>query len=77
MFRFGNGDNAMMLQNLNSDQSLEFKARYKIVRLDDHTDVEGQIVHADIVTGECCVLIKGEQKSLSFGSNAIRILPRR
>lgn len=53
------------------------KANWKLVRLDDYTDVPGDIVAADEETGECKMHICGEIKTLSFGPNGIRILNRR
>ena len=47
---------------LESWQAAEQKARWKIVRRDDFTDVPGEIVTADEATGECCVAIGGETK---------------
>jgi hypothetical protein len=53
------------------------KAKWKIVRLDDLTDVDGLIVTANDETGECCVQVSGETKTLSFGPRGIRIVGRR
>ncbi len=65
----------------------EEKARFKIVRTDNYTDVAGEIVTADESTGECSVLVpklddRGvpaadcETKTLCFGPGGIRIVPR-
>ncbi|HYP35537.1 MAG TPA: hypothetical protein VEQ62_04295 [Stellaceae bacterium] len=61
---------------LESYQSDEDKRRWKIVRTDNYTDVEGQIVSADELTGECAVHVGGETKALSFGPGGIRIVGR-
>jgi hypothetical protein len=53
------------------------KAKWKIVRLDDLTDVDGLIVTANDETGECCLSVSGETKTLSFGPRGIRIVGRR
>ena len=53
------------------------KAKWKIVRTDNYTDVPGEIITADEATGECCVQVGGETKTLSFGSRGIRIVRRR
>lgn len=62
---------------LESWHSTDDKARWKIVRMDDFTDVEGTIITADEATGECCLSVKGETKTLSFGPHGIRIVGRR
>lgn len=53
------------------------KARWKIVRTDDFTDVVGSIIAADEVTGDCCLMVAGETKTQSFGPRGIRIVGRR
>lgn len=53
------------------------KRRWKLVRTDDYTDVEGEIITADTDSGECCLMIAGETKTFSFGANGIRIVGRR
>jgi hypothetical protein len=55
----------------------EEKRRWKLVRTDDYTDVAGEIITADEISGECCVHVGGETKSLSFGPRGIRIVGRR
>jgi hypothetical protein len=55
--------NAMKLESFHS---AEDKRKWKIVRLDKHEDVPGEIVAADEETGECKVKIGGEEKTLSF-----------
>jgi hypothetical protein len=62
---------------LESHDSAENKRQWKIVRLDDYTDVEGDIVAADDETGECCISVGGETKTLSLGPGGIRIVGRR
>lgn len=62
---------------LESWTSTEDKKRWKIVRRDDFTDVEGEIVTADEDTGECCMQVGGETKTLSFGPRGISIVGRR
>jgi len=53
------------------------RAKYKIVRLDSFSDVEGVIVTADEATGDCSMNVKGESKTHSFGADGMRIIPRR
>jgi hypothetical protein len=66
---------------LESWQDVEVKAKWKIVRTDfggpNGGDVEGEIITADEATGECCVQVGGETKTLTFGSRGIRIVRRR
>lgn len=62
---------------LESWQPPEDRRRWKIVRTDDYTDVEGDIVTADEDTGECCVEVRGEVKTHSFGQRGLRIVRRR
>ena len=62
---------------LESYDSVEDKKRWKIVRTDSCTDVDGEIITADEVSGECCVQVGGETKTLSFGPRGIRIVGRR
>ena len=62
---------------LESWHTVEDKRKWKLVRRDDCTDVEGEIITADEETGECCVQVRGETKTLSFGPNGIRIIGRR
>ena len=62
---------------LESWHTTEDKKRWKIVRRDDFSDVAGEIITADESSGECCVQVKGETKTLSFGPNGIRIVTRR
>ncbi len=67
--------------NIESSDSLAHKARYKLVRRDDFTDVPGTIITANEDTGECMVSIATpggiETKTLSFGPRGIRIVGRR
>ncbi len=53
------------------------KAHWKIVRTDDYTDVPGEIITANDATGECCLMVGGEAKTMSFGPGGIRIVGRR
>jgi hypothetical protein len=53
------------------------KAAWKIVRTDNYSDVPGEIITADEVTGECCIQVGGEAKTLSFGPRGFRIIARR
>ena len=61
---------------LESWHSSEDKRRWKIVRTDSYRDVEGEIITADEVTGECSVHVGDETKTLSFGPGGIRIVGR-
>jgi hypothetical protein len=47
------------------------------VRTDNYTDVPGEIVTADGATGEYCLCVGGETKTMSFGPHGIRIVGRR
>ena len=62
---------------LESYHSPDDKRRWKLVRTDDYTDVSGEIVTADEATGECCIQVGGQAKTLSFGPRGIRIVGRR
>jgi hypothetical protein len=62
---------------LESHDSVENKRCWKIIRLDDFTEVEGVIISADDASGECCLSVSGETKTLSFGAGGIRIVGRR
>jgi hypothetical protein len=62
---------------LESWQSVDDKKKWKIVRRDDCTDVTGEIITADEASGECCIQVAGETKTLSFGPDGIRIVGRR
>src|ERR1700746_3237258 len=68
------GNYAMKLE---SWHSTEDKRRWKIVRTDDYTDVAGDIITADEATGECCIQVGGETKTLSFGPRGIRVVGKR
>jgi hypothetical protein len=67
---------------LESFQDAAEKNRYKIVRLDDFTDLPGDIIAANDETGECAMAVKTpgndtpETKSYSFGPKAISIQRR-
>jgi hypothetical protein len=61
---------------LESEHATVDKRRWKIVRTDNYTEVPGEIVTADEATGECCVIVDGETKTLSFGPRGIRIVGR-
>ena len=58
-------------------QSAEAKHEHRIVRCDDYSDVEGEIVHADEDTGEFTLTVNQENKSFNLGPGGIRILPRK
>ncbi len=62
---------------LESWHSADDKAKWKVVRTDDYTDVEGEIITADEDTGEVCLTVAGERKTLPFGPQGIRIVGRR
>jgi hypothetical protein len=62
---------------LESWHTAEDKAKWKLVRTDNYTDVPGDIVTADEISGECCMNHSGETKTLSFGPGGIRIIGRR
>jgi hypothetical protein len=62
---------------LESWHSTEDKRRWKLVRTDNYSDVPGDIITADEATGECCLQVGGETKTLSFGPRGIRIVGRR
>lgn len=62
---------------LEAFHSVEDKNRWKIVRTDNYDDVLGWIITADEATGECCVKVGGETKTLSFGPRGIRLVGRR
>ena len=64
------------MMKLESWQSAEDKRCWKIVRTDNYTDVPGEIITADEATGECCMQVSGETKSLSFGPCGIKIIGR-
>ena len=55
----------------------EAKARWKLVRTDSYADVPGEIIAADEASGECCIQVGGQTKTLSFGPRGIRIVGRR
>jgi hypothetical protein len=67
---------------LEPSHSPEDKAKWKIMNTDDYTDIcpnakgEGMIVSADEDTGEYCIYIRGEKKTLTLGPNKIRIIAR-
>jgi hypothetical protein len=62
---------------IEESQPPEEKRRWRIVRADDLSDVAGEIISADELTGECRVQVGKEPKSLSFGPRGIRIVGRR
>jgi hypothetical protein len=67
---------------LESWHSAEDKARWKIVRTDNYTDVPGNIITADEMSGECCLErydCNGETTTvpLSLGYRGLRIVRRR
>jgi hypothetical protein len=57
-------------------QSAEDKRRWKIVRRDTMENVPGNIITANEDSGECCVEIGGETKTLSFGWRGLKLVPR-
>ena len=57
-------------------QADDVKAKWKIVRTDTYTDVTGEILSADEATGECCLRVNAETKTLSFGPGGIKIIRR-
>jgi hypothetical protein len=61
---------------LESWQSTEIKAQWKIVKTIDYSDVPGEIITAIEETGECCVQIGSDAKALSFGPGGIRLVRR-
>ncbi len=61
---------------LESWNSTEDKAKFKIIRLDNYTDVPGEIITADEATGDCCLQVTGETKTFHFDCG-IRIVGRR
>lgn len=61
---------------LKSEDSVEYKRLFKIVRTDDFTDVPGDIIAADEISGECKVNYKDQTTDLKFGANGIRIVKR-
>ena len=63
--------------NLESYVATEIKRKWKIVRTDSYSDVDGEIVSASEDTGECCIQVGGETKTLSFGPGGIRLVGRR
>lgn len=62
---------------IESFDSAEEKRRWRLVRTDNYDDVPGEIITADEATGECCVHVGGETKTLSFGPRGCRIVGRR
>lgn len=65
------------MTRIDASASLEDKRRWRIVRRDSLTSVEGDIVAADEDSGECSLTVKGETKTFSFGPRGIRIVSRR
>jgi hypothetical protein len=61
---------------LESHHKEEDKRRWKIIRTDDYSEVAGKIITADDATGECCIELNGETKTLNFGLNGIRLIGR-
>ncbi len=62
---------------IESHDSAETKARWKLVRRDDFTDVDGKIISADEASGDACMQIGEEAKTFSFGPGGFRIVTRR
>jgi len=66
---------------IESHHPAEDKRQWKIVRLDDYTDVEGEIVAADDETGDCCMQRPdgnggSKTETLPFGPGGIKIVGR-
>jgi hypothetical protein len=57
--------------------SEEFRKQWKLVRTDEYMDVPGLIITAYEGSGECCLEVNGERKTLAFGPLGIRIVGRR
>jgi len=62
---------------LESWEGTEIKARWKIVRTDDYSEVPGEIVSADEATGEFCLTVGGVTKTECFGPGGMRLVGRR
>ena len=62
---------------LESWHSAEDKRRWRLVRTDDYSDIAGEIVTANEATGEACIMVGGETKTLSLGPRGLRIVARR
>jgi hypothetical protein len=60
---------------LESWRGTEDKRRWKIVR--NYSDVPGRVIAADEATGQCCIQVGGETKTLKPGPRAISIVGRR
>ncbi len=67
----------LKFMKLESSDSVENKRRWKLVRRDDFTDLEGQIISADEATGECCLQVGEETRTMSLGEKGFRIVTRR
>ena len=61
---------------LTAEDSGDIKRRWKVVRLDNYTDVPGEIVSGDDVTGEYSMHVAGETKTVSFGPGGSRMVGR-
>lgn len=59
---------------LNTTDPLCEKARFKIIRTDDYSDLPGMIVRANEETGECVMTVSGETRLFNFGQFGIRIV---
>jgi hypothetical protein len=59
---------------LESFHSEEDKARWKIVRTDDFSELPGKIISACEDSGECVLVVGGESKSYSLGARGFRIV---
>jgi hypothetical protein len=54
----------------------ESKRVWKVVRLDTHADVPGEIIAADDASGECTMFAQGETKTHNFGVLGIKLVGR-
>jgi hypothetical protein len=62
---------------LESFHNSEDKLKWKVIRTDTYTEIEGEIIEADEDTGECNVSINGETRKFDLGQGGIKIIPRR
>lgn len=50
------------------------KKRWRVIRLDNFSQIPGDIVTADEVTGECQMNHNGETKTHNFGPGGIKLI---
>jgi hypothetical protein len=55
---------------------MDKKRRYGIVRRDNCASVPGDIVSANVVTGECALVVVDKSEDKSFGPDGFRIIRR-